>query len=568
MYTSKVLIPRLGQRAGARFLRRFSGARLRVSSKNGVPLGDTAQPTGLKYSKFTIAGFLVVGGLIAVADRSISLDVDPRKTGITVDEVEKHNSMESGVWVVINNDVYDLTNFLSMHPGGAKIILEYAGKNASKIFNRYHSKDVFENLLPEDAYLGPLIGEMEEAEDVTEDNDPARLERIENKPSINKVFNISDFEYIAKQILTDNAWAYYSSAADDEITLRENHYAYQRIFMNPKVLVKTDDVDMSTTMLGTPTEVPFYCSAAAQARLGHEDGELSIARGCGKEGVIQMISTYASCALDDIIDAGVGPQWFQLYVNPDRAVSYKTIKKVTERGIKGLFVTVDTASVGNREKGKRHALTGNEDDDAVDSEDASTEAAFEKSFLTAYEDPQLTWEDIKQFKKATNMPVVVKGVQRVEDVLLAVEHGIDGVVLSNHGGRQLDFSRSPIEVLADVMPVLREKKLDDKIEVYIDGGVRRGTDVLKALCLGAKGVGLGRPFLYANSCYGEEGVRKAIAILKEEIAVDMKLLGVSKISELDPSLLDLRGLYSRPNYSDFLYNQGYVPLGNPKFKNE
>lgn len=520
-----------------------------------------------KRTRFPIYAVFAGVSLVLLSSPATN-DVDLKKKGISVEDVEKHNNLKTGVWVVINGQVYDLTSFITLHPGGAKIILKYAGKNASAIFNKYHAKDVFEKFLSKDAHLGPLIGEMEEAEDITAgQEDDGRAERIANKPSISKVFNISDFEYISKEILTDNAWAYYSSAADDEITLRENHYAYQRIFFNPKVLVKTGDVDISTEMLGTKTEAPFYCSAAAQARLGHEDGELSIARGCGKEGIIQMISSSASYTLDEIIEAGVGPQWFQLYVMPDRTITNKTIEKVTKAGLKGLFVTVDTPLIGNREKDRRLRLFDDGDDE---DEEAEIDSDFVKQNdpILSFKDPGITWEDIKLFKQLTNMPVVIKGVQRVEDVLLAVEHNVDGVVLSNHGGRQLDFARSPVEVLADVMPVLREKKIDDKIEVYVDGGIRRGTDVLKALCLGAKGVGLGRPFLYANSCYGEKGVEKAIQILKEEISLNMKLLGVSKVSELDSSLLDLRNLHSRPYYSDSAYNRGYDPIASPKFKDE
>lgn len=541
----------------------------RFTAIRSIGLKSTTKSSNWKIATGAIISSL---GFLILTSNPINLDVDTKKKGILVEEVQKHSSLATGIWVVINGQVYDLTNFITLHPGGAKIILKYAGKNASLIFNKFHAKDVFEKFLDEDAHLGPLIGEMEEAEDITAgEEDLDRFARIENKPSISKVFNISDFEYIAKEILTGNAWAYYSSAADDEISLRENHYAYQRIFFNPKVLVKNSEVDISTEMLGVKTEAPFYCSAAAQARLGHPDGELSIARGCGKEGIIQMISSTASYSLDEIIDAGIGPQWFQLYVNPDRTITNKTIDKVTKRGLKGLFVTVDTPEIGNREKDRRFRLFDDADDDDdtnSDTNDIDPDFVKQNDPILSFKDPGISWEDIKEFKRLTNMPVVIKGVQRVEDVLLAVENNIDGVVLSNHGGRQLDFSRSPIEVLADVMPVLKEKKLDDKIEIYVDGGIRRGTDVLKALCLGAKGVGLGRPFLYANSCYGEKGVRKAIEILKDEIVLGMKLLGVKNISELDPSLLDLRNLHSRPYYSDNAYNRGYDPLPNPQFKDE
>lgn len=516
----------------------------------------------------SILFFLSVSTFVYIhsfTDNSILLDTG-EKPGVPVEELSKHLTLKDGVWVVINGEVYDLSEFIAVHPGGAKIVLHCAGKDASDIFNKFHAKDVFEKFLSEDAHLGPLIGEAEKAEDITNSGDEEeRQERIKNKPPINSVYNISDFEHISKEILTPNAWAYYSSAADDEFSLRENHYAYLRIFFHPKVLTDVQNVDISTEMLGSKVDAPFYCSAAAQARLGHPDGEISIARGCGRENIIQMISSSSSNTFDEILDAARPdqPQWFQLYVLPDRSFSYKMIDKCKLRGIKGIFVTVDTALLGRREKDMRFRMFDNDNDDL------ETESlAKEKDPIMSFKDPGLTWDDIRKFKQATDIPIVIKGVQRVDDVLLAIENNIDGVVLSNHGGRQLDFSRAPIEVLADVNKVLKQKNLENKIEIYIDGGVRRGSDVIKALCLGAKGVGLGRAFLYANSCYGEKGVVKAIRMLKEEMTLDMKLLGVSNISQLTPELLDLRRLQGGSHHSDHLYNSAYEPLTPAKFLDE
>ena len=516
---------------------------------------------------------LTVGALFAgsvafaaIAGHGDHIRLDTARQGreITIEELQKHDNEEDGVWVCINGLVYDLTDFLPMHPGGAKVILHYAGKDASTIFNKFHAKDVFSKFLDPEKCLGSLVGDLQPAEDITASEEDDEREQLRGQlPQLSKVFNISDFEYLSKRILTPHAWAYYSSAADDEITLRENHYAFSRIFFNPKVLTDVSDVDISTDFLGTKTSAPFYCSAAAQARMGNEDGELSIARGCGNEGIIQMISSSASYSLGEIVEAArkSQPQWFQLYVNEDRDISYRTIKQCEQLGLKAIFVTVDTVMLGRREKDLKFRLFDDED------EITSTQSHADDPLMN-FKDVRLTWKDIDKFKSMTKLPVVLKGVQRVEDVLLAIDHGVDAVVLSNHGGRQLDFSRAPVEVLADVMPVLREKKLDKKIEVYIDGGIRRGTDVLKALCLGAKGVGLGWPFLYANSTYGEQGVTRAIQLLKRELVLDMKLLGVSKLSELTPELLDLRSLHNRTAPADMLYNAGYEPLAPPKFLNE
>ncbi|CUM55893.1 uncharacterized protein AC631_05846 [Debaryomyces fabryi] len=536
------------------------GLRLRFSTKAfRSPLNQ-----GRKIkSGVWVPSIILLGSIAAFLSQNDNIALDSqKKKGVTVEELRAHDASSDQIWVALNGQVYDLTDFLVQHPGGADIIKHYAGCDASLIFNKFHAKDVFSKYLSPENYLGPLIGEMEKAADITEDNDEERLERIENKPPLAAMFNLSDFEYVAKAILPKSAWSYYSGGSDDEVTMRENNNAFLRIFFNPKVLIDTSDIDMSTEMLGTKTDAPFYCSAAAAAKLGHPDGELSIAEGCGSENIIQMISSAASYSFDEISEfAKKGTsQWFQLYVHKDRTLSYEMLEACEKKGIKGIFVTVDTPLFGRREKDLRFKV-GQTDDDESD------ETSGSDDFILSYKDAGLCWDDIDKFKKATNLPIVVKGVQRVEDVLLAIEHKVDGVVLSNHGGRQLDFARAPIEVLADVMPVLREKKLENEIEIYIDGGIRRGSDVIKALCLGAKGVGLGRSFLYANSAYGKRGVVKACELLKDEIARDMKLLGVSKLDELKPELLDLRSLHSRPIYQSMV-GSNYEPLYLPKFKND
>lgn len=490
---------------------------------------------------------------------------------LTPEVVSKHNKRDD-LWIVLNGKVYDLTDFLPNHPGGQKVLLKFAGKDASKIFNPIHPPDAIEKFLPPEKYLGPLVGEFPQEEEILTDEEELRRELIERKPPLSQIINLHDFETVARQILPPAALAYYSSAADDEVSLRENHNAYHRIFFNPKILVDVKEVDITTEFFGNKTSAPFYASATALAKLGHPDGELSIARGCGKEDIVQMISTLASCSFDEIADARVKDdqqQWFQLYVNSDRKLMEKQVKHAEERGMKGLFITVDAPSLGRREKDMKMKFDDDADvlEDADDNIDRSQGAS---RALSSFIDPSLSWKDIGHIRSLTKMPIVIKGVQRKEDVLLAVDHGCQGVVLSNHGGRQLDFSRAPVEVLAEVMPELRAKGLDKNFEVYVDGGIRRGTDVLKALCLGAKGVGLGRVFLYANSAYGENGVRKACQLLKDELEMNMRLLGVTKIEDLKPELLDLRSLPNRTVAvaQDNLYSNNYQPMTSVEFKPE
>lgn len=325
-----------------------------------------------------------------------------------------------------------------------------------------------------------------------------------------------------------------------------------------------EKVDFSTTMLGTPCSVPFYVTATALGKLGHVEGEVVLTRASHKHNVIQMIPTLASCAFDEIMDAA-GPgqvQWLQLYVNKDREITKRIVQHAEERGCKGLFITVDAPQLGRREKDMRMKFT--EQGSNVQSGQATDTSQGAARAISSFIDPSLNWDDIPWFRSITKMPIVLKGVQRVEDVVRAAEAGVQGVVLSNHGGRQLEFARSGIEILAETMPVLRQLGLDNKIEVYIDGGIRRATDILKALCLGARGVGIGRPFLYAMSAYGQEGVERAMQLLKDEMEMGMRLIGAQTIADLNPSMVDARSLFNHGSPPvDNLSNAVYDPLVNP-----
>lgn len=352
--------------------------------------------------------------------------------------------------------------------------------------------------------------------------------------------------------------------------MRENHSAYHKVWFQPRILVDVENVDLSTTMLGSKTSIPFYITATALGKLGNPEGEVVLTRAAHDHGVIQMIPTLASCSFDEIVDARKGDQvqWLQLYVNKDRNITKRIVQHAEARGCKGLFITVDAPQLGRREKDMRTKFSdvgSNLQSTGGDSVDRSQGAA---RAISSFIDPALSWKDIPWFQSITKMPIILKGVQCVEDVLRAVEAGCDGVVLSNHGGRQLDTSRSSIEVLAEVMPALRARNWENRIEVFVDGGVRRATDIIKALCLGAKGVGIGRPFLYAMSAYGQAGVDRAMQLLKDEMEMNMRLIGASSIADLNPSLVDVRGLtggHHAPVPADTLGLGAYDPLSAPRF---
>ena len=294
-----------------------------------------------------------------------------------------------------------------------------------------------------------------------------------------------------------------------------------------------EHIDMTTKMLGTKVDIPFYVTATALGKLGNPEGEVVLTRGAHKHNVIQMIPTLASCSFDEIMDEAKDGQvqWLQLYVNKDRAITKRIVEHAEKRGCKGLFITVDAPQLGRREKDMRSKFSdvgSNVQNTGGDNVDRSQGAA---RAISSFIDPSLNWKDIPWFKSITKMPVLLKGVQRVEDVIRAIQVGADGVVLSNHGGRQLDTARSGIEVLSEVMPELRRLGMADKIEIYIDGGIRRATDIIKALCLGATGVGIGRPFLYAMSAYGLPGVDRAMQVSSAVTRYSRAVTDISLVTE-------------------------------------
>ncbi|CAG8951850.1 hypothetical protein HYFRA_00005654 [Hymenoscyphus fraxineus] len=487
---------------------------------------------------------------------------------LTGSQVAEHNSRES-CWVIIHGKAYDVTEFLPEHPGGPKIILKYAGKDATEEFDPIHPPDTLDKYLDKSKHMGEVnMGTVEKEEKEFDPDEQARQERIARMPVLEQCYNLMDFEAVARNVMKKTAWAYYSSGADDEITMRENHTAFHKIWFRPRILVDVEKVDFSTTMLGTKVDMPFYVTATALGKLGHPEGEVLLTRAAKKHNVIQMIPTLASCSFDEIMDAAEADQvqWMQLYVNKDREITKKIVQHAERRGCKGLFITVDAPQLGRREKDMRSKFTDVGTNVQAGSTTDNSQGAARA--ISSFIDPALSWKDIPWFLSITKMPIILKGVQRVEDVIRAVEAGVHGVVLSNHGGRQLDFARSGIEVLAEVMPVLRERGWEDRIEIYIDGGVRRATDIIKALCLGAKGVGIGRPFLYAMSAYGPPGLDRAMQLLKDEMEMNMRLIGCSSVDQLNPTLVDTRGLSMHTTNVpvDNLGMAVYDPLINPREK--
>ncbi|CAG8692154.1 4367_t:CDS:2, partial [Ambispora leptoticha] len=462
---------------------------------------------------------------------------------ISAQEIAKHNKKED-CWVIIHGKVYDLTAFLPEHPGGQNVILKQAGKDATAAFDQIHPKDIISKYLSPEVCLGAVDpATIVHTAKLETEEEKRRRKANENKPSLSEMLNVYDFEAVASQILGAEAWAYYSSGADDEISMRENQSAFHRIWLRPRVMIDVSKIDMSTKLLGYESSFPVYISATALGKLGHPEGEVVLTRAANTHKIIQMIPTLASCSLDEMTDARGKDQiqFFQLYVHRDRVITERVVRSAEEKGCKALFITVDAPQLGKREKDMRVKFLA-EPPDVQEGEHVERNLGATRA-ISSFIDPGLNWNDLEWFKSITSMPIIIKGIQTAEDAVLAARHGCAGVVLSNHGGRQLDFARSGIEILPEVVDALKNAGYEGKLEIYLDGGVRRGTDIFKAIALGAKAVGIGRPSLFAMSAYGQPGVERLLQLLKDELEMAMRLAGAKSLADIRPEMVDIRNLH-------------------------
>jgi len=494
---------------------------------------------------------------------------------IAFTEIAKHATKDD-CWVAIHGKVYDVTAFLEEHPGGAGVIMAYAGKDATSGFQPIHNTDILD-LLPENCLQGqaePSAKEASKHQPEKKDHEKAYKvmdqqqlpEAPYGKPPLDQMLNMMDFEAVARQTMKKEGWGYYSSGGDDEITLRENHAAFQRIWLRPRIMVDVSEVNTSTTMLGTKTSLPLYITATALGRLADPEGEVVLTRAAAKENIIQMCPTLASNSLDEMVSARSRDQtqWYQLYVNKNRHLTEKIVKRAEAGGMKALFITVDAPALGRREKDMRNKFAATAPSEMKDGQVNRQQGTARA--ISTFIDPSLSWKDVEWFKKITGMPIILKGIQTGEDAILAFKHGVAGIVVSNHGGRQLDTARSGIEILPEVMDALKSVDAVGKIQVFVDGGIRRGSDIFKALALGANGVGLGRPFLYAMASYGQEGVEKAIQLLREELEMTMRLMGTPTLADIKREMVDAKCLdmHFVPSPKDHLFEAIYEPMRGPK----
>lgn len=351
--------------------------------------------------------------------------------------------------------------------------------------------------------------------------------------------NVAACQEAARERLAHDVYEYYARGAEDEVTLAGNDRAFANIHFRPRVLVDVTRVDTSCSLLGVDLPSPIALAPTAFQKLCHEDGELATARAAGRQGHLMVASTLATTSIEDIAAATSAPLWLQLYVFRDRALTEALVRRAADAGCRAICLTVDVPVQGNREhdvrnrfslegRGEMANFAGHLQSDLPDVADDSGLNAFIRSQF----DASLTWEAVEWLKGVADLPVVVKGIQHPEDGERAADAGADAVVVSNHGGRQLDGAEPTIRLLPHVVAAVR-----GRIPVVLDGGIRRGSDVAKALCLGADAVLIGRPYLWGLTLDGADGVAHVLGVLDEELRRTMALLGCTSLAALGPDRL-------------------------------
>jgi len=350
--------------------------------------------------------------------------------------------------------------------------------------------------------------------------------------------NLLELEDLARANIPKDAFEYIAGGAEDEVSLRRNREAFGRWALRPRVLVDVSTRDTSTTVLGAPVSMPILVAPTAFHGLVHPDGELATSRAAADARTVYVASTIATRTLEEIAAVGQAHRWFQLYVAKDRGFTEKLVRRARHAGYEALCVTVDTPVLGRRERDERNAFTlpegltmANFAEIGLDRMGPSPEGG--SAFAVAAEktiNAALTWRDVEWLRSLARIPIVLKGIMTAEDAALAVEHGVSGIVVSNHGGRQLDGTLGTLDALPEVVEAVH-----GRAEVYVDGGVRRGTDVVKALALGARAVLLGRPVVYGLALGGADGARAVLEHLRIELERAMALVGRPKIGEIDGS---------------------------------
>ncbi|KAI0195054.1 FMN-dependent dehydrogenase-domain-containing protein [Astrocystis sublimbata] len=481
---------------------------------------------------------------------------------LSAQEIASHRSTSS-CWIVVDGKVYDVTSYLDAHPGGAAILIKQGGTDATHEFRKIHSPDILE-YLPPNACLGTVDAAARAALPISSAGagSTAEMDVATEAPHISSMVVPDDFETAAKAVMPLKSWTYVSSFAHDGSAFRGNLDSWHAVRFRPRIFRDISVVDPRSSILGSASAFPFYVSPMGQLGRGHPDGEVGVVKALARRGIHGVISTESTAKMEEITSAftdekkkmsqartsglageinGNGPEaqlHFQLYIPGDRSIALERIRRARATGVfRSLWVTVDTAVLGKRTADRKLQAA-----EALSTSPELAAHAERAGFgLLAHAsnsqlNASLTWEDLKWIKAEWGGPVVLKGIQRAEDAAHAVDFGVDGILLSNHGGRQMHDATDALSTLLEIRtyyPAVLEK-----IDIFCDGGCRDGADVLKAISLGAKAVGVGRPFFYALAAYGEKGVERCLDIFADELRTGMQLAGIKNIDEARPELVN------------------------------
>jgi 4-hydroxymandelate oxidase len=349
--------------------------------------------------------------------------------------------------------------------------------------------------------------------------------------------NLFEYEELARQRLPQMTYDFVAGAAGDELTFRRNRESFDTMRLKPRVLVDVSHLDTQLELFGQKLDFPILLAPTAYHKLMHPEGEAATARGAGAAGATLVVSSFATTAIEDVGKAATGKLWFQLYVQEDRGFTRELVQRAESAGCKAITITVDTPVIGVRNREQRdqfhlHPGLQIENLKSILSNAQHPGSGGESGIFSAILDPKLTWEGIDWIRSFAKVPVLLKGILNPEDAKLAVQHGVSGILVSNHGARNLDTVPSTLDALPRVV-----EAVEGRIPVLMDGGVRRGTDVVKALALGAKAVLIGRSYLWGLSVGGAAGVENVVKILRSEFLAAMALCGTPSLANIDRNVI-------------------------------
>ncbi|XP_029671928.1 peroxisomal (S)-2-hydroxy-acid oxidase GLO5 isoform X2 [Formica exsecta] len=358
---------------------------------------------------------------------------------------------------------------------------------------------------------------------------------------------VEDYEKYALKHLPPSVRDYYKGGAGEEYSLKWNREAFKNYRIRPRFLRDVSKRDISTTVLGHKVSMPLGVAPTAMQRMAHPDGECANARAAQTAGTIFILSTISTSSIEEVAKAAPdGIKWFQLYIYIDRNVTLNLIRRAERAGFKALVLTIDAPFFGDRRadiKNKfalpSHLRFANFEDELSQRINTAKTGSSLNEYVTALFDASLSWDDVKWLKRTTTLPIILKGILTAEDARLAVENGVDGIIVSNHGARQIDSVPATIEALPEI-----SKAVGDQVEVYMDGGVTQGIDVLKALALGAKMVFFGRPMLWGLTYNGEKGASAILELMKREIDLAFALTGCASLKDITRDMVIHASYYS------------------------